>query len=55
MTDIIAKLMVSQWTLSQRFGRYMNDILRTIKQQFTQVKLIHINALHPNTKFALEV
>ena len=29
------------------FERYINDILRTIKQQFSQAKLKEINALHP--------
>ena len=33
----------------------MDDILRTIKQQFILTKLKEINALHPNLKFTLEV
>ena len=37
------------------FERYMDDILRTIKEQFIQAKLKEINALHPNLKFTLEV
>ena len=37
------------------FERYMDNILRTIKQQFIQAKLKEINALHPNLKFTLEV
>ena len=37
------------------FERFMDDILRTMKQQFIQAKLKEINALHPNLKFTLEV
>ena len=37
------------------FERYMEDIVRTIKQQFNQTKLKEINTLHPNLKFTLEV
>ena len=37
------------------FERYMDNTLRTIKQQFIQAKLKEINALHPNLKFTLEV
>ena len=33
----------------------MNDILRTIKQQFIQTKLKETNALHPNLKFTVDV
>ena len=33
----------------------MDDIRRTIKQQFIQIKFKEINALHPNLKFTLEV
>ena len=37
------------------FERYMEDIVRTIKQQFNQTKLKEISTLHPNLKFTLEV
>ena len=37
------------------FERYMDDILRTIKQQFIETKLKEINALHSNLKFTLKV
>ena len=33
----------------------MDNILRTIKQQFIETKLKQINALYPNLKFTLEV
>ena len=37
------------------FKRYMDDILRSIKQQFIQSKPNEINALHSNLKFSLDV
>ena len=33
----------------------VHDILRIIKQQFIQAKLMEINALHPYFKFTIEV
>ena len=37
------------------FERYMDDILRTIKESLIENKLSEINSLHPNLKFTLEV
>ena len=37
------------------FERYMDDILRTIKESLIENKLSENNLLHPNLKFTLEV
>ena len=37
------------------FERYIDDILRTIKESLIENKLSEINLLHPNLKFTLEV
>ena len=37
------------------FERYMDDILRTIKENLIENKLSEINSSHPNLKFTLEV
>ena len=37
------------------FGRYMDDILRTIKESLIENKLSQINLLHSNLKFILEI
>ena len=37
------------------YERYMDDILRSIKESLVEAKLREINALHPNLKFTLEV
>ena len=37
------------------FERYMDNILRTIKQQFIQIKLKEINALHSNLNLLLKL
>ena len=37
------------------FEKYMDDILRSIKQQFIETKLKGIYALHSNFKFTVEV
>ena len=37
------------------FGRYMDDIQRTIKAEMIETKLHAMNALHPNLKFTIEV
>lgn len=35
--------------------RYMDDIVRTIKVDHTENKLVEINSPHPKLKFTLEV
>ena len=40
---------------SKLFERYMDDILRTIKESLIENKLSEINSSHPNLKFTLEV
>ena len=37
------------------FELYMDDILRTIKENLIENKLSEINSLHPNLKFTLQI
>ena len=40
---------------AKHFQRYMDDIVRTIKDDLIENKLVVINSLHPKIKFTLEV
>ena len=51
----ISKYEPNIWVDAKHFGSYIEDIAKTIKKLFIQTKLKEINALHPNSKFTLEV
>ena len=51
----LSKFEPNIWNDGKLFERYMNNILRTIKQQFIETKFKEINALHSNLKFTLKV